>query len=88
MVFVVVGGVWEYCFSILKCCGLILGAGREGGRGRARAHRWAAARPHARLAIAPNLVPVAPVAPVAPKIRVAFFFNESFFFCKCNVIIL
>ena len=44
VVFVVVGGVWEYCFSILKCCGLILGVEREGGRARARAHRWAAAR--------------------------------------------
>ena len=73
MVFVVVSGVWEYCFSILKYCGLILGAGREGGRGRARPHRLAAARPHARPAVAPIFTPV------VPKIRLAFFFNEPIF---------
>ena len=56
VVFVVVGGVWEYCFSILKCCGLILGVGREGGWARVRGHRWAAERAHARLAVTPNLV--------------------------------
>ena len=75
VVFVVVGGVWEYCLSILECCGLILGVGRELGRGRACAHCWAAARAHARPA-------------VAPKIRVAFFLTSHFFFCKCNVKIL
>ena len=38
------------------CCGLILGMEREGGRARARAHRWAAARAHARATVAPDLV--------------------------------